>query len=528
LARRIFLAANKTLRGQALTRWQAMTLKRVVYLSAMWLWGAAMTSAQEVVDVRRQLDELKQEYQQKIRELEARLAVLENQTVPDVSTSVRSTAQLVSETAKQAALAPPPTFQGQLPSEPTYDLLQEAETKIHNLERQAKSFEFHGYLRSGYGLNGEGGQMVAFQAPGAGAKFRLGNEAETYGELIFVNNWINAERDNGKLWMKTEVMLEADTTNSSNYTSTDKFRLRESFVQVGNVFESQPEAKFWAGQRYYRRQHIDIDDFYPLDMSGYGGGIEDLNLKFAKASLSVIGGARPDIVTGAGNYAKTNIDLRIYDMNGPGGKLGFWYNYAIAKGGVTPNGTSIPQTGGYAIGFRHQRLEWQGGFNTLAIQYGRGAASNFSSSLDDPTRYLKNSERFLVTDQLLIQPNDKFAIMPIVVYQRVRDGKPGHGTDQWASFGARPIWFLAEHVSLAFEAGFDRVWSGQSSYDGWLRKLTIAPQIGAGRKFFSRPVLRAFLTYANWSDGLRGFVGGAPYLNRTTGLTYGVQAETWW
>jgi len=41
-------------------------------------------------------------------------------------------------------------------------------------------------------------------------------------------------------------------------------------------------------------------------------------------------------------------------------------------------------------------------------------------------------------------------------------------------------------------------------------------------------VLRAFLTYANWSDGFRGLVGGTPYLNRTNGLTYGVQAEHWW
>lgn len=47
-------------------------------------------------------------------------------------------------------------------------------------------------------------------------------------------------------------------------------------------------------------------------------------------------------------------------------------------------------------------------------------------------------------------------------------------------------------------------------------------------KFFSRPVLRAFLPYANWSDGLRGSVGGVPYSKRTAGLTYGVQAETWW
>ncbi len=158
-----------------------------------------------------------------------------------------------------------------MPSEPSYEFLQEAETKIQDLERQAKSFEFHGYLRSGYGLNGKGGQMVAFQAPGAGAKYRLGNEAEPYGELIFVNNWLNAEHTSDKWWMKTEVMVQADTTNSSNYASTDSFRLHESFVQVGNVFQNQPDAKFWAGQRFYRRQHIDIDDFYPLDLSAYGG-----------------------------------------------------------------------------------------------------------------------------------------------------------------------------------------------------------------------------------------------------------------
>jgi maltoporin len=94
------------------------------------------------------------------------------------------------------------------------------------------------------------------------------------------------------------------------------------------------------------------------------------------------------------------------------------------------------------------------------------------------------------------------------------------------SFGARPEVFFNKYLSLAFEAGFDHT-HNLGQYDGWLRKFTIAPQIGAGRKFFSRPVLRAFLTYANWSDGLRSFVGGVPYSNRTHGLTYGVQAETW-
>jgi len=110
----------------------------------------------------------------------------------------------------------------------------------------------------------------------------------------------------------------------------------------------------------------------------------------------------------------------------------------------------------------------------------------------------------------------------------VQDGNPNDGWDEWVSFGARPQVFFTDHLSLAFESGFDHTKSGNDRYEGWLSKFTIAPQIGAGRKFFSRPVLRVFLTYATWSNGLRGFVGGVPFHDRTNGLTYGVQAETWW
>lgn len=517
--------------------------KWLVSLIALFVCTAPITYAQQAEDIRQQLEQLKQEYENKIKDLEQRLDALEKQrsqrsvppqAAPQQSTSQSATSQLgkaVGEGVKRAIVGPvgpAQTAQGQLPSEPSYDQLQEAQSKIRNLELEAKTFEFHGYLRSGFGLNSEGGQQVAFQAPGAGAKFRLGNEAETYGELIFVNNWTNPEHAPNQPWIKTEVMIEANTSNSSNYASNDQFRLRESFVQIGNIFGSQPDAKFWAGERYYRRQHVDIDDFYPLDMSGYGGGVEDLNLKFSKAAVAFLAGARDDIVTNAGNYAKSNIDVRLYDIKAPLGQIGFWFDYAFAKGGTMQKGVVIPTTDGYAFGFTHRRLEWEGGYTQFGIQYGRGAASNFSASLDNPTPYLKNSDRLLVTEQLVVQPNTKFAIMPIAIYQRVKDGNPLHGTDRWLSFGARPQLFFTDHLSLAFEGGFDRVWSGQHLYDGWLRKFTIAPQVGAGRQFFSRPLLRLFLTYGSWSDGLMGFVGGIPYAFKTTGLTYGVQTETWW
>ncbi|MGC2324461.1 MAG: carbohydrate porin [Terriglobales bacterium] len=509
----------------------------------MITFGGVVANAQQADQLQQQLQQLKQQYDQTTRDLEQRIAALEQQIDKEKETGGKakggtvSAAELAQEAAKGAVLGQSnqvgANFQGQLSSEPTYDLLREADTKIAKLQEQVGAFEFHGYFRSGYGLNSVGGQQVAFQAPDAGAKYRLGNEAETYAELIFVNNWLNPEHSSDKAWMKTEFMVEGNTTNSASYANfpggngNDQFRLREAFVQVGNVLESQPGAKFWAGERYYRRQHIDIDDFYPLDMSGYGGGVEDLDLHFGKMALAFLSGARPDIVTENGYLTKSNIDVRFYDLKGPAGLWAGWFDFATSKGGETATGTVIPTTDGYAVGLRHQRLEWHGGYHAFSIQYGTGAASDFSTSIDDPTPFLHSAARLLVTEQVLFQPNDRFAIMPIFVYQRTKDGNPQHGWSQWVSFGARPEIFFTEHLSLAFEGGFDHTHSQSGQYDGWLRKFTIAPQIGAGRKFFSRPVLRAFLTYANWSDGLRGFVGAVPYLNRTNGLTYGVQAETW-
>ena len=538
----------------------------------IWMIGALLAalgpaSAQETTDLQQQLQQLKQQYEETAHDLQQRIATLEQQIQEQQEQQTQkkqesaekakertiSAAELAVEGAAKTVAAGESNqvganFQGKLSSEPTYDLLQEADQKIEKLEQQVGTFEFHGYFRSGYGLNSAGGQQVAFEAPGTEAKYRLGNEAETYGELIFVNNWLNPNHASDKAWMKTEFMVEANTTNSTSYTSfpsgvgNDQYRFREAFVEAGNVFESQPDAKFWAGERYYRRQHIDIDDFYLLDLSGYGAGVEDLNVRFGKMAVAFLNAARPDIVTENGNLAKSNIDLRFYDLKGPTGLWAAWFDFATSKGGQTSARTRIPTTDGYSFGLRHQRLEWHGGYHMFSIQYGTGAAANFSSGgsgtyIVNPTPFIDKSRQLLATEQVLFQPNDRFAIMPIAIYQRTKDGNPQHGWNQWVSFGARPELFFTKHLSLAFEAGFDHTrcalgcmdLSGNPSplYDGWLRKFTIAPQIGAGRKFFSRPVLRVFLTYANWSDGLRGFVGGVPFQDRTSGLTYGVQAETW-
>jgi maltoporin len=228
------------------------------------LHASAMANAQSTTQLEQQLQELKQQYGETTRTMEQRISALEQQIETQRAAAVApkegtvSVAELAAQAAEKAVSKGSDQvgakFQGAVPSEPTYDLLREADQKIEKLQQQVGNFEFHGYFRSGFGQNGAGGQQVAFQAPGAGAKYRLGNEAETYGEFIFVNNWLNPDHATDKAWMKTEVMLEANTTNSASYAGfpngfgNDQFRLREAFIQAGNVLESQPDAKFWVNQ----------------------------------------------------------------------------------------------------------------------------------------------------------------------------------------------------------------------------------------------------------------------------------------
>lgn len=208
---------------------------------------ACSARAQQSDDLQQQLQQLKTQYEQSTQDMQKRIAALEQQIADDkqarleVKEGTVSAAELAVHDATQGAVLGQSqqqgaNFQGQIGSEPTYELLRDADTKIEKLQEQVGSFEFHGYFRSGYGLNSVGGEQVAFQAPGAGAKYRLGNEAETYGELIFVNNWLNPEHDSDKAWMKTEVMV-ASTLPALRAGQTNK---------KGEVYGSNRNSWLWS------------------------------------------------------------------------------------------------------------------------------------------------------------------------------------------------------------------------------------------------------------------------------------------
>jgi maltoporin len=252
---------------------------------------------------------------------------------------------------------------------------------------------------------------------------------------------------------------------------------------------------------------------------------------FGKLAFAWIGGSVDNYVTEHGNAAKQNFDLRLYDVKVPFGKATFWFDYSDTRGGDVRNpvgggAVNIDSTGGWALGLIHRTEDeklW-GGYNEFSVQYGQGAAYNFASTLDSSGPDLDEAWRFRVTDHITIQPAAYFSMQLVALYEDTDFGGP-NSRNQWASAGVRPIYHFNDRFSVALETGIDWAKSDALGTDGSLWKVTLAPQISRGGRFFSRPVIRPFVTYAIWSDDFKGRIGGSAYDNATHGLSYGIQAE---
>jgi len=406
-------------------------------------------------------------------------------------------------------------------------------------------FEYHAYLRSGVLEGGKGGKGVPFQAPNAPAKYRLGNEAETYGELGLQKNF-NVGGDGVQVIVP--ILLAYKTYQYNQWSAdTDEFTMREVYGEFSGL-DFDPDAKIWAGNRFYDRRDIHINDFYWLDTSGYGGGIRDFNIYDTGLTLDVAylrGAPEQDIdLEGIGQISKQTIDMRLKNIDIGAGNLEVVFLGSFVKGGTYETKlknddeekivtTEVDSEYGFSACLIHSYNYADSSFNTLAFQYGTGVGKDFSSSLwavDDVVG--SDTWRFRCLDFGVYQPNDKFAMMYSLIYDTYDSGADEDSFVYWYSVGARPTYYFDKNWSFALEAGYDyTIGEGQgeggSDLKGSVTKFTFAPQLALDNVFFARPVLRAFVTYAFWSDEFENIVGGSANANETAGLNFGFQVEAW-
>jgi maltoporin len=430
-----------------------------------------------------------------------------------------------------------------LPEERLRQMIEEQMAK--GIKPKVGDVHFHGYFRAGYGVSSEGGRQVCFQAPQAQSKYRLGNECDLYGEFLFTGPAFVS--DSGvvananvmfNLFIPTTSHGYPDrfTPNFNELGRDIHFGTNQFFIDFAGVPYLGEGTKAWIGRRFYKREDIHLTDYFWWNASGLGGGIEDIplsgDIKLSYAAFVADGpGTDTDPSGPEPNLPEqTDIgirnDLRVYGIPlHPGGSLAIFGNAVIDAS----NGDSINETENGFSGSVMYVAKLMGGENKLAFQYGMGAAASGngvigSLTASSDTTYLQ------VVDNLYIQPTPEFGAQLTGVFRR--DDIDGEGTLDWISAGGRVSYALHEYAQLLFEAGFDTT-KPEDADRRTLVKLTFAPAITAGKGYYSRPHLRAWVTYALWNDAAReaGVDSGGIYNetnDKSGGATFGLQGETWW
>lgn len=419
----------------------------------------------------------------------------------------------------------------------------------------ASAVDFKGYARSGIGWTGSGGEQQCFTATGAGSKYRLGNECDTYAEIELGQEvWKEGEKS---FYVDTMIGYGVDQRN--DYETTDP-AVRQMNVVGKNLFDALPGANIWAGKRYYKRHDVHMIDFYYWDVSGPGGGIEDIDLGFGKLSLaatrsSEAGGSQAFIngsTTGRTKDRANDIfDVRLSGMEiNPGGSLELGFDYASANDTDDYSATNEDASDdGFMATLEHTQTFYGTSLNKFVVQYATDAMTQLPNPNGRPgTSTNNNGSMIRVIDHGAIDFNDTWSLMYVGMYQDV-DRDNNNGTT-WYTVGVRPMYKWTPIMSTLLEAGYDNVKSQRTGDRNSQYKVTLAQQWQAGNSIWSRPAIRVFATYAKWdekwgysSDNVTNDNYVAGVANNTAfsdtsartfsrgdndEVSFGIQMEAWW
>jgi maltoporin len=465
-------------------------------------------------------------------------------------------------------------------------------------------FELHGYTRAGVGRSTNGGEQVTFYlantgcAPTDGPGYRLGNETDNYLELAMDVRAYEKGATSFKLHFRPTFRSYYSARDASEdaggqinsgwgitgtaATENQEVFLRESWGEAtgvfgkGNPFEN---ASLWVGRRFYQRQDLHIRDQWYWNNSGDGFGIENIDLGFGKLHVAFIqhdngqvdatAGAPQPVMWGKANsglqYGSTvpTVDIRVSDMSpwkGSSITLGFQYNGASAAAANQVSDSGGDYTSGAGSVNMNSGVQWSalwsqanvlGGDNKVYASWGDGSTFYNWYNSNNWT----HDKWWTIMEMYYIKPVDRLEMQGVFEFRRQTQG--GHndvwtGVDNssfandwkkndWFSAGVRPVFFFTSHFSVAAELGYDRDAFSNEPEARFLFKKTLAIQCSPQASFWSRPVLRLFVTNANWNHiancwgpvdsgqfSTQGTTDPGHYQGKTMGTTYGAQVEAWW
>ncbi|MES2260700.1 MAG: carbohydrate porin [Pseudomonadota bacterium] len=371
--------------------------------------------------------------------------------------------------------------------------------------------EYHGYFRAGAGRNSGHGPQACFGLEGV-AKYRLGNECDTYGEWGYTKEIAKAA--NGASFVGT--FMAYAYTPSSDISNSD-LRSNQAFVEARNI-DFLHGGTAWAGKRFYNRPDIHVLDLKYLYGDGVGAGIAGLPVGPGKFSYAVFrADVDKDIAATRQNFSYDGVPV---NLNGTL-KLDLTL---IRKDSSVPGAHN-----GWSVSAVHRQEQVLGGDNTFGLQYGVGAGSKIGGTGD--IMLGSDFKRTRIFEQMIWQLTPEFSGSLVGLLQR---DKSDAGSQTWTTFGARPVYALHDNFKLQLDFGHDRIKPALGGAPQKLSKLTFAPTITAGKAYWTRPELRAFLTYAKWNKAAQQAATAGTTLSstgvfggNTNGTSIGAQVEAW-
>ncbi|WP_082771774.1 maltoporin, partial [Janthinobacterium agaricidamnosum] len=396
---------------------------------------------------------------------------------------------------------------------------------------------FHGYLRAGAGstTGGDGGPQSCFGLGGNTMKYRLGNECDAYTEFGYTKE---IAKSDGVSYVGT-FWVNAFAPNSD--FGSNKIGIVKAYVEAKGI-DILKGGTAWAGKRFYYRPDVHMLDMQYINLNGTGAGLDRLPLGPGKFSYAFfkdndVNAIGTDPVTKAPTVLGTTAATR---QNFIWGEIPVNENgqLDIATTIITAQGrdTDIfgPKHNGWQVSAFHRQDKVFGGSNTFGLQHGVGpgigGAGNGQFGASGSTSFGSDVTRTRIFNDMAIQPLWNFGMEFVALVQR--DKSDAQGSSTWTSIGVRPVYAFSNNFKLVTELGTDRVTVPNGGDAKRLTKLTIAPTLSAGPGLWSRPELRAFVTYGKWNDAATASVNaannsGPVYNNNTSGTSYGFQVETW-
>ena len=450
----------------------------------------------------------------------------------------------------------------------------------------ASAVDFHGYFRAGAQANTNGGNVYCLGTGEKGHKVgRLGDECDTYSEFALTqevynkanNKWTvntlfafgtyEASDDyndapvdlQGNAWQGTGGAQNRGDTWTNPWGGQ-----RVSVRELWTGYQTDAGYQIWAGKRFYQRKDIHILDLYYLNNSGYGAGIEGIDVGAGNLAFAVTKWAND----GTSDYNRNvyKLDARWNGIPvGPLGNLDASVIYALpfiseqqeanAAGNARANransGALVTLDLNTSVNSDSVNL-----MNHFVVQYGTNgfgyigqngahAGDNYTPDLDD--------DGLRVIDWGTLDAGN-FGLGYSLIWAHVDNGddhKAAGATwtterSGWIySIVLRPEYKWTEFTRTTLELGY----SSQKT-NGWMApgedpdvyKVTLAQQFTPGKGFWTRPAIRFYVSYLGGTQLSKGnlyfsavdgtWTAGKAFKDANDGhnyqVTVGTQVEAWW